>query len=176
MPELADGWTTTAACLAGALVLVAGLRRAMHRAELALRDKLVVVLAAGGLTTAGIAAGVPPHELVDHAAGVVSDHPLAIAGAVVALALVMVLATLLWWVRFWARTALRLVALVGCLALVALWCAARLLLAPFLDGWTGLALGEPGWRALLDGSGVATLVLGVLWILRSPPPRDKELA
>jgi hypothetical protein len=51
-----------------------------------------------------------------------------------------------------------------------------LLLAPFLDGWTGLALGEPGWRALLDGSGVATLVLGVLWILRSPPPRDKELA
>ncbi len=176
MPDLAEGWTTTAACLAGAVVLLAALRRAVRRAELALRDKLVVVLAAGGLATAGVGASVPPDELARQLMGAVSEHPLVVAGAIIAVAVGTVIVSILWWVRFWVRTLLRLLALGAGLGLVALWCVVRFALAPWLDSWTGASLGTSGWQALLDGVGVAAVVALVLGLLRSPPPRAKELA
>jgi hypothetical protein len=177
---LSQGWTTTAACLVGALALLAGLRRAIQRAELALRDKLVVLLAAGGLTTAGVGARLVERpaehaeQLVGLAADAAAEHPYAIAGAVVAAALAMIVVALVWWVRFWVRTMLRLAMLASFLAAVASWLVARFLLADWADAWTGLALGGDGWRALLDGGGVATLVLGVLWLLRTPPPHAAD--
>jgi len=174
---LQEGWTTAAACLLGALALLAGLRRAIQRTELALRDKLVVVLAAAGLTTAGVGSQLieRPGELADHALGAAAEHPFALAGAVFAIVLALVAMALVWWVRFWVRTLLRLAMLSVFLSALASWCLARFLLVGWLDGWTGLTLGAAGWRALLDGSDVTVLVLGVLWLLRARPPREKEL-
>jgi hypothetical protein len=176
VPDLAEGWTTTAVCLAGAAVLLAALRRAVQRAELALRDKLLVVLAAGGLATAGVGASMPPDELARQVVSAASGHPLVVAGAIVAIALGTVVVSILWWIRFWVRTVLRILALGVCLGLVALWCVARFALAPGLDAWTGASLGTSGWHALLDGGGVAAVVALVVGLLRSPPPRGKELA
>ena len=175
-PLLREGWPTAAACLLGAIAMLAGLRSALHRTELALRDKLVVVLAAGGLATAGIGSQLvsDPGRLVSHAADAASDHPLALAGAVFVGALVFVVSLLVWWVRYWVRTMMRLAMLGGFLALVVLWCVARFLLVGWLDAWTGASLGEPGWRAVFDGAGIATIVLGVLFLLRSRPPREKQ--
>lgn len=180
---LSQGWTTTAACLVGALALLAGLRRAIQRAELALRDKLVVLLGAGGLATVGVGSRLVerPEQLAGLAADAAAEHPHALAGAVIAAVLGAIVVALVWWVRFWVRTLLRLALLAALLLAVACWCLTRFVLADWLDGWTGLAgtalaFGPDGWRALLDGGGVASLVLGMLWLLRSPPPREKELA
>lgn len=175
-PLLREGWPTAAACLLGAIAMLAGLRSALHRTELALRDKLVVVLAAGGLATAGIGPQLvsDPGRLASHAADAASAHPLALAGAVFVGALAFVAVVLVWWVRYWVRTMLRLAMLCGFLVLVAGWCVARFLLVGWLDGWTGTALGEEGWRAVFDGAGVTTLVLGVMFLLRARPPREKD--
>lgn len=174
-PLLREGWPTVAACLLGAIAMLAGLRSALHRTELALRDKLVVVLAAGGLATAGIAP-----QLIDgpgamaSSAAAAAAHPLAIAGAVFALALTLVAAVIVWWVRYWVRTMIRLAMLCVFLTTLAAWALARFFLAGFLDAWLGTSLGEAGWRACLDGAGVATVVLSVLFLLRARPPREKE--
>lgn len=175
-PLLREGWPTAAACLLGAIAILAGLRSALHRTELALRDKLVVVLAAGGLATAGIAPQLAsdPGALASGVAGVASEHPLAIAGAVFAIALAFVAAVLVWWVRYWVRTMIRLAMLGVFLAVLATWALARFLLVGFFDAWTGAHLGPAGWQTVLDGAGVATIVLTVLWLLRARPPREKE--
>ncbi len=175
-PLLREGWPTAAACLIGAIAILAGLRSALHRTELALRDKLVVVLAAGGLATAGIAPQLidRPDEMLATAAGAAADHPLAIAGGVFAIALAFIAAIVVWWVRYWVRTMVRLAMLGAFLATLAAWCVARFLLAGFFDGWVGTALGEAGWRAVFDGAGVSMIVLTVLWLLRARPPREKE--
>ena len=175
-PLLREGWPTAAACLIGAIAILAGLRSALHRTELALRDKLVVVLAAGGLATAGIAPQLidRPDRMVSSVADAAADHPLAIAGGVFAIALAFSAAVVVWWVRYWVRTMIRLAMLCAFLATLAVWCLARFLLAGFFDAWAGTALGEEGWRAILDGGGVATIVLTVLWLLRARPPREKD--
>lgn len=175
-PLLREGWPTAAACLLGAIAMLAGLRSALHRTELALRDKLVVVLAAGGLATAGIGSQLvsDPGRLASHAADAAADHPLALAGVVFAAALAFVAAVLVWWIRYWVRTMVRLAMLAGFLGLVGAWVLARFFLVGFLDGWTGTSLGEAGWRAVFDGAGVTTIVLGVLFLLRARPPREKE--
>ncbi|MBX7193054.1 MAG: hypothetical protein K1X94_13390 [Sandaracinaceae bacterium] len=175
-PLLREGWPTAAACLLGAIAMLAGLRSALHRTELALRDKLVVVLAAGGLATAGIAPQLlsRPDQMASTVAGIASDHPLAIAGAVFAVALGFVAIVLAWWVRYWVRTMIRMAMLGAFLLTIAAWCLARFLLVGFFDGWSGAHLGAEGWRAILDGGGVASLVLGVLWLLRARPPKEHE--
>jgi hypothetical protein len=104
-----------------------------------------------------------------------SAHPLVLAGAVLAAALGLVAMLLVWWVRYWVRTMIRLVMLGAFLVAIGLWCLARFLLVGFFDGWSGAHLGVEGWGAILDGAGVATIVLTVLWLLRARPPKEREL-
>lgn len=176
-PLLREGWTTAAACLFGAMAVLAGLRSALHRTELALRDKLVVVLVAGALATAGIAPQLisSPDAMASGALDLASAHPLVLAGAVLAAALGLVAMLLVWWVRYWVRTMIRLVMLGAFLVAIGLWCLARFLLVGFFDGWSGAHLGVEGWGAILDGAGVATIVLTVLWLLRARPPKEREV-
>lgn len=178
-----EGWMTAAACLAGAIAILAGLRSALHRTELALRDRLVVVVMAGGLATAGIGSQLVRREQAlelagqagDVALGAASDHPLVVAGVVFAGLLAMVVSALVWWIRFWVRTVLRMMMLGAFLFAVLLWCVARFVLVGYFDGWSGLELGPEGWRAMLDGSGVTLIVLTVLSMLRTKPPPVKNV-
>lgn len=173
---LRDGWPTAAACLLGSIALLAGLRSALHRTELALRDKLVVVLAAGGLATAGIAPQLlsSPQAMAAQLGTLASEHPLALAGAALALALAFIAVLLAWWVRFWVRTMLRFVTLCAFVIALSVWAVARFFFADLFDAWSGLTLGADGWRALLDGAGVTAIVVAVLRLLRAGPPKERE--
>lgn len=175
---LQQGWGTAAACLVGAIALLAALRTSLHRVELALKEKLVVVLAAGGLATAGIASQALTRQdatnLANHAAEAAADHPFAIAGVVFACALAIVVMAIVWWIRFWVRTAIRMAMLGTFLGLTGLWCIARFLLAAHFDTWAGTHFGIAAWQAMLDGSGVAFIVLLVWSMVRRKPPSEKQ--
>ncbi len=176
---LQQGWGTAAACLVGAIALLAALRSSLHRVELALREKLALVLAAAGLATAGIASQSLTQQdaasLANDAATAAADHPFAIAGVVFAGALAVVLMALVFWIRFWVRTAIRMAMLGTFLVLTAVWCIARFVLADYFDAWAGTSFGPAAWQAMLDGSGVAFIVLLVWSMIRKRPPRDKGL-
>lgn len=176
---LQQGWGTAAACLVGAIALLAALRSSLHRVELALKEKLALVLAAGGLATAGIASQSLTHQdatnLANHAAEAAAGHPFAIAGVVFACALAVVLVALVFWIRFWVRTAIRMAMLGTFLVFTGAWCVARFILADYFDAWAGTSFGPVAWQAMLDGSGVAFIVLLVWSMIRKRPPRDKNV-
>lgn len=172
---LREGWATTAACLAGALVLLAGLRRAARRAEVAIRDRLFVLLAAAGVAAAGLtpALQASPEALASEASSIYAEHPYTLAGILAAVAIAFVISAVVWWVRFWVKTMLRLAMLGAFLLAVLLFAIARLALVPHFDGLFGTSLGVGAWSALLDGGGVAAIVIVVLSLLGVRPSRSR---
>ncbi len=171
-----DGWLTALVCVAGALALLAGLRRAIQRAEIALRDRLFVLLVAGGLVLAGVAPSLEasPGRLLEETEAIARAHPFTIAGIAFAVAIVLVATLVALWVRFWVRTLLRLSMLGAFVVLVFAWAIARFALVGDLDAWTSLALGERAWRAILDGVGVGFVVVTVLRLLGIRPSAPKK--
>ena len=168
---LESGWGTTAACLAGAIALLAALRSALGRAELALREKLLIVVAAGGLATLGVTLPFLTAADAERAAELARSRPDLLLGAVVVVALVVLALAILAWIRFLFRTAMRMALAAALPGIAGGWAVARFVLAAYFDGWAGTHLGEAGWRTLLDVAGVAFIVLLASRTLRGAPAR-----
>lgn len=169
---LGRGWPTILACLAGALYLVVRLKRALQRAELALRTKLFVATVALGLATTGAGIGFGSEEMTRRALEVVQSHPWWLVGTAAACLVASSVFVIAFWIRAWLRWTVRLVFIAALGVLVLGWGVARFFLCGALDRATGLALGETGWRALFDGLAVGFVVFGVARSLEPLPRTD----